>query len=291
MRSILLLMAVVSVSACWVPKETGKAMQSDIMSLQADTRALRKGLDELRAAESEHLQQTLKKFEELSLALQEFNRSARMTDADFGAQMEHMIHDVQELRGAVEVNEHRIGETETKLEETLAQRIEAINKQNPTDASQELSATAESAMPKDAKGALAYGIKLGSKSAGVNDARAVFRRIIKLWPKDAGITDEALYRLAESYFEEHKYDSALREYIKIVEKFGSGNLVDDAYYKIGMCSLELGRLEDAQTFFSEIVANHKKSAVFKSAKGKLEEVSKRIEQARSKARSSTPKKK
>lgn len=268
------------VTACWVPKETGRIMQDDIAALKADLTQVHKAVDEERAVETEHRQQTLKKFEEISGALAEFNRSARMTDADFGAQMDRIIHDVQDLRGAVEVNEHRIGETETKIEQNLAQRIEAINKQIAGGGT-ETSEAADKGMPKDKKEALAFANKL-AKEGKTNDARAAYRNILRDWPKEPGVTDEAMFRLGESYYDDKKFDAALREYIKVVDKFASGDLVDDAYYKIGMCSLELNQLADAQTFFSEIVNNHKKSPLLKSARARLEEVNKRLEQTKKK---------
>ena len=255
-------------------------MQDDIAALKADLTQVHKSIDEGRAAETEHRQQTLKKFEEITSALSEFNHSARMTDADFGAQMERIIHDVQDLRGAVEVNEHRIGETETKIEQSLAQRIDALNKQIAAGGS-ETSETADKGMPKDKKEALAFATKL-AKDGKTNDARAAYRNILRDWPKDPGITDEAMFRLGESYYDEKKFDSALKEYIKVVEKFSNGDLVDDAYYRIGMCSLELNRLDDAQTFFTEIVNNHKKSPLVKSARARLDEIAKRIDQAKKK---------
>lgn len=272
--------AALGATACWVPKETGRIMQDDIAALKADLTQVHKAVDEERAVELEHRQQTLKKFEEISGALAEFNRSARMTDADFGSQMDRIIHDVQDLRGAVEVNEHRIGETETKIEQSLAQRIDALNKQIAGGGT-ETSETADKGMPKDKKEALAFAAKL-AKDGKTNDARAAYRNILRDWPKDPGTTDEAMYRLGESYYDEKKFDAALREYIKVVDKFATGDLVDDSYYKIGMCSLELNRLDDAQTFFNEIVNNHKKSPLVKSARARLEEVSKRQEQTKKK---------
>jgi TolA-binding protein len=268
-------------SACWVPKEVGKQMQDDILALRGDVQSVKKGLDETRATESEQMQAALKKIEEMSLALQEFNKSARMTDADFGTQMERMIRDVQELRGAVEVNEHRIGETETRLEQTLASRIQALQSQNPNDAAESASASTQSAAPKDKKELLAYGAKL-AKDGKLNDARGVYRDVMRQWPKEPGITDEAAFRLGDSYFDEKKFDQAVREYIKVVDKFSTGGRVADAYFKIGQCSLEMGNLEDAQTFFTEVVTNHKKSPLAKTAKTKLDEVAKRIEQNRKK---------
>ena len=77
--------------------------------------------------------------------------------------------------------------------------------------------------------------------------------------------------------EEKKCRSALQEYIKVVEKFGAGAFADDAYMRIGMCSIDVGNLEDAKIFFTEIVKNYKKSPLVKQAQVKLDDVSARLE--------------
>lgn len=256
-------------------------MQAELLTLKTDLHDLRKGLEAAKATETEHTQQSLKKIEEISQALQEFNHGARQADADFGSQMERMIRDVQELRGAVEVTEHRIGETDAKLTQTLNTRIEAIKTTGESGNAEAASTSAQTAAPKDKKELLAYGGKL-MKDGKTNDARGIYRDVVRQWPKELGITDEALFQLGESYFNDKKFDAALREYIKVVDKFSAGELVDDAYYKIGLCSMEMGNFDDAQTFFTEVVTNYKKSPLYKQAKSKLDEATKRAEQERSK---------
>ena len=284
---LLLSATALSLTACWVPSETGRQMQADILLLKNQYGDARKDLDAVKAAESEHNRQNLQKLEEITSALQEFNQSTRSTDADFGTQMERMIQELQELRGAVEVNEHRIGETETKLTETLNSRIEALKgtaaDPNNAPTNESISAASKTGAPKDKKELLAYGYKL-QKQGKIADARGIYHDVIRQWPKDNGITDQAIYEIGETYFEEKKYDVALREYIKIVDKFSTGTLVDDAYYKIGVCSVELGNYDDAQTFFSELVTNYKKSPLFKQAKTRLDEVTKHLEQEKAKKR-------
>jgi TolA-binding protein len=269
-------------TACFVPKSTGLLMQDDIAALKGDVRTLRHDLDMQHASETEQMQQALQKLQQLTQALQDYNQTARSTDAEFNSQMERMIHDVQDLRGAVEVNEHRLGQTE----QTLAQRLDALAKQHAEGGGEDT--TAASALPTEKKEALAFAAKL-LKDGKVAEARAAYRGILKLYPKAPGTADEAYLRLGESYLQEKHFDKALREYIHIVEKFGNGALADDAYYKIGICSLELGKLDDAQTFFSEIVTNHRRSPWLKSAHQKLDEVTRKLEK-KPRPRSGPPRK-
>jgi TolA-binding protein len=281
---------IVSLPACFVPIEAGRQMQTDIAALKSELQTLRHSQEENRAMGLEQTQQTLAKVEQLSRAVQDVGQNTRMTDADFNAQMEHMIRDVQELRGAVEVNEHRLGETETKLDKTLAMRITAMGQQNAaTDVSPApaaASAVVQKA-PKGKKELLAYGIKL-VKDGKADDGRSILRDVIKQYPREAGTTDAAYWALGESYSDEKKYDLALREYIKVVDKFATGGFVEGAYYKIALCSAETGNLEDAQTFLTELTSNHKKSAWFKKATAKLAEVNKRIEAKKARGKKGKP---
>ena len=259
--------------ACFVTRETGQLMQDDINALKTDLAGFHKSVEAFHAQETEHTESMLRKLEQLSKALQEFNQSARMTDADFGSQMERMIRDVQDLRGAVEVNEHRLGETEVRMEANITQRIDALAKQTAAAAEANVP---ERSLPANKKAALALGVRL-IRDGKTQEGRSVLRNITKTWPKAVGTTDEAIYRLAETYYEEKKYESALREYVRVVDKFATGAWADDAYYKIGSCSMELGRDTDAQTFFTELVTHHKSSPWVKNAQSRLDIINRRLQ--------------
>mgnify|MGYP001205230438 CR=1 FL=1 len=103
------------------------------------------------------------------------------------------------------------------------------------------------------------------------------RDVARKWPTEEGFADEAFFQIGESYFQEKKYRPALQEYIKVVEKFPKGQWVDDDFFRIGLCSTELGNLEDALIFFDEIVNNHPKSPLVKTAKKKVKEIRDRLE--------------
>lgn len=266
---------------CWVPNETGAAMQRDIHTLQGQVSAADKSLAEQRARLDEQVQQAGRKTEEVARTLDELNRAARSTDADFGVQLERLIKEVQELRGSIELTEYRLGKIEAKLEGpgSLTERIAALEKAQasaPAATATPPPATTDKEPPKGKKELLAYGAQL-VKGGKAGDARGVYRDVIKQWPSEAGVTDEAYFRIGETYYDEKKCRSALSEYIKVVDKFASGALADDAYYKIGLCSIDIGNLEDAKIFFTEIVRSHKKSPLAKDAQKKLDEVEARLE--------------
>jgi TolA-binding protein len=276
-KSGLLILCACTGVACWVPAETGQRMQKEILALQAEMQAARKGVDEQKAALTEQMQVAEKQVEEVAAALADLRRAAHMTDADFGVQIERLIRELQDLRGTLELTEYRLGKIEGSLdgEGSMAERLETLEK-NVADAGNKPPAAE---VPKDKKQLLLHARKL-AKEKKVAEARGVYRDIIKRWPGEPGVTDEAYYRLGDLYYDEKKFRSSLQEFIKVAEKFASGRYVDDALYKIGLCSMEIGNLEDAQIFFNEIIGNHKKSPLVRAAKGKLDEIKKRLDKER-----------
>ena len=265
-------------------------MQDDIVGLQNDTRAAKAGIDAQRAQLAEQMERADKQIEEVASALSELQHAARNTDADFGVQMERMIKELQELRGTIELTEYRLQKLEARIDGdgSLTARIETLEKKagipvggaatgaepgRPTEGA----ATITPAEPKDKKELLEYGKRLASEGK-IAEARGVYRDVVKRFPNEAGVTDEAYFALGEMYFAEKKHKNALAEYIKVAEKFPNGKLGDNALFKIGLCSMELGSLEDAQVFFGEIVKNRKKSPYYKQAQQKLDEATKRLEQ-------------
>ena len=250
-------------AACWVPLATGKQMQADIAALRADMDEAKKSLAEQRARLDEQMQRAEQKTQEVATALQDLNRAARLTDADFGVQLERLIKESQELRGQSELASYKLA----KIEDRLA-------KLGPAETAP---APAAKDLPKDKEELLAHAEAL-EKQKRLADARGVYREVIKRWPREIGSTDVAYYRLGDTYMAESNYRDALQEYIKVVEQFADGKLVDNAYYQIGLCSMELGNLEDAEVFFNEIVTRYKKSPLVKSASARLVEVRKKLTQ-------------
>ena len=309
--STLFAMALSSTGCFWVPAETGVRMQADIRDLQNNMRTANKHLEQQAAHLEEQsaqlatqMTEAAAKVAEVAEALQNLNRAARMTDADLGVQIERLIKEVQELRGSVELSDYRVGKIEGQFEgdQSIVARIESLEKEQNAlpiapkaapkakssakakakkpvaKSSTQTAAAAKPAAKKPPKGKkelLAYGESL-VKAGKIQDARGVFRDLVRRYPKSKGITDKAFFTLGETYFQNKKYRNALQEYIKVVDRFPKGAMADDAYYRIGSCSMEIGNLEDANIFFNEIVTNHQSSPLLKAARGKLKEVQKRL---------------
>ncbi len=267
-----------SLAGCWVSADAGRQMQSDIAELRRELSSAQKVVDEQRAGLDEQMRTAQKQIDATSTALADLNRAARSTDADFGVQMERLIREVQELRGSVELLQYRLGKVEAGVAGpgSLTERLEALEKQvNELGSKAAAPAPVAEKLPEDSKSMFEQAARL-AKDGKVEDARGVYREIVRRWPKEDGVTDQAFYRLGESYFDEKKSRAALQEYIKVLERFATGRYADDTLYKVGLCSIDIGNLEDAQIFLGEILKSHPKSPLVKSASRKLDEVKRKL---------------
>jgi len=237
-------------------------MQRDIDALRASLQDAQKGLDEQRARLDEQIAEAEKQIADVERALQDLNRAARMTDADFGIQLERLVRETQELRGMIELTEYRLGQVEKKTESALP---EAGETDTPSSAD----------VPDDPKEMLKYADAL-LKDRKTAEARGVLREVIRKAPKKPGITDAAYYKLGSIYYDDKKYRSALQELVKVVENFARGAFADDAYFKIGLSSMDLGNLEDAQIFFNEVIKSYRKSPLVGPSRKKLKEIQARL---------------
>ena len=268
-----------SLGGCWVPKAIGDVMQQDIRELKTQTTDIERSIEKNKAKLEEQTVRAQNKIDEVDTKLQDLNRAARKTDAGMGVRMDELQRELQELRGQNELYAHQISEMEKQFVtiEALTTRLDNMENSLPKNAPVETPAPKKSSekLPTDRKGLLAHGKGLLKKKE-FSETRGVLRGVLKKWPKEAGIADDASFHIGESYFREKKYRAALQEYIQVVESFPKSPFTDDAYYRIGLCAVELGNFEDALIFFNEILTQHKRSPLVKSARQQIKKVKKRL---------------
>ncbi len=266
-----LVLAAPCVAGC-VTSTEGKQMKQDIANLQAQMQEARAGIDQQGAQLAEQLQKASTQVKELSETLADLNRAARNTDADFGVQLDQLRAELQEIRGQIELTDYRVGQMQAQLQTAPAVGATPV----ATPAQPEDAVKPPATAPKDKKGMLQYAQNLYSQKQ-YSEARGVYREVVKQWGNEAGVGDQARMKIGDTFFDEKRFRDALPEYIKVVEKFSKGEYADDAYYKIGLVSMELGNLEDAVTFFGEVVKSYKKSPLVPNAQAKMSEAQKRLD--------------
>ena len=68
--------------------------------------------------------------------------------------------------------------------------------------------------------------------------------------------DNAQYWLAEVYYDQKDYPTAVREFRRVMEKYPQGNKVPDALLKLGFCHLALGSTEVARQTLEQVVRSY-----------------------------------
>lgn len=95
------------------------------------------------------------------------------------------------------------------------------------------------------------------QSGKLQQARQVFERFTRLYPKH-DLTDNSYYWMGEISYKEKRFEEALELFGTVIETYPTGNKVPDAFLKIGLCYINLGKedaarkiLQQVQTIFPE----------------------------------------
>lgn len=239
---------------CFMPREAGEHMQAELLALRGEVARLSQKLERSDAAQQEEHARDTEALDTLRGTIESFTQTARRADADMGSQIELMVADVQRLRGALEENEHRLTETEARLQQELANRLLALKQSTAREEKDAASATAKASAPRNKKDLLRYGLDLLRKGNKA-DGRGVLRDVVKRYGKERGLADEALFALGASAMADGQHELALRDLVRLVDGFANNAHQAEAYFDIGVCSEALGRLEDAKTFYTEVQTN------------------------------------
>jgi TolA-binding protein len=259
-----------------MPRATGEHLQTEVAALRHDLGTLERRLADAQAAQSDQRETLKEQVVILGQTVNKLSTASRVADADMGSQLERMLQDVATLRGAVEDNAHLLGEAQSqqnKLTQELTARIAALQPKASAQGKERASQATQKAMPTGKKELLAYGLKLLGNSKTVADGRSVLREVGRKYAAERGVGDEALLALGQSYLAAKKYDAAQRELIRLVDVQPKSPRVAEAFMKLAACSEALGRLEDAQTFYNEVVSNHRRANVYGAAKARLAQIS------------------
>ncbi|MBI5198093.1 MAG: tol-pal system protein YbgF [Nitrospirae bacterium] len=103
-------------------------------------------------------------------------------------------------------------------------------------------------------------------------AMATFQDITRRAPTDP-LADNAQYWIGEIYYSQRDFQTALREFQKVVDLYPEGNKTPDAYLKISFCLLELGKSREARKELEKIITLYPTEEVSGIARTKLEKLS------------------
>lgn len=268
---------------CWVPKESGKQMQADIVALQTELAVIKKAHHAEKAELAERLSEAGQRVAELKLLIEEYRRINGRNAADFGVEMEQVKRHLTEMRGQVEVNAHRLRVIEQRLqiihEDLSSQRAEAEQAEQERLAEQAAPAEPEQKLPdierpKDKKAF--YKLAHGLLEAGqTRAARILFEEFLEKWPRDA-YSDNAWYWIAESHYAEKNYRDAALTFQKVRKKFPEGDKARDALLKLGYCFFAMEMYEESLPFLKEFVQSYPNSPLVRKARQKIRQARRRL---------------
>ena len=71
------------------------------------------------------------------------------------------------------------------------------------------------------------------------------------------LADNCQFWIAQSYFIQNKYESAVKEFNKVV-RYSNTNKAEDTIYKMGLCYIKLNQNELAFEAFNELISRFQK---------------------------------
>lgn len=105
-------------------------------------------------------------------------------------------------------------------------------------------------------------------------AIASFKAYLETYP-NADYADNAQYWLGEANYAQRRYDVALQEFNKVLDNYPKSSKRADAMLKMGFSYQELGKTEDAEAVFSNIVTMFPDTTAARLAKKRIQDIKRR----------------
>ncbi len=284
----LLVFIVIFGTGCWVKRDEGKQMQADIIALQTQFEVISKAHAEEKAQLTKRLEEADKQIAELKLLIGEYRRVTGRNAADFGVELEQVKRLVTEMRGQIEVNEHRLGVIEKRLkiihEDLSSQRAEAQKREQEKMEQEAAKRKAEEEAAKKKlpdiirpkKKADFYKLAYSLVEAGqTRAARILFEEFLEKWPKDS-YSDNALYWMGETYYAEGNFRKAALTFQQVRRKFPKGDKAPDSLLKLGYCFYSMKMYREALPFLKEFVQSYPRNPLAKKARKRIKEVKRKL---------------
>ncbi len=273
--------------ACWVKQEVGDVMQADIAALKVEMQVVKQAHAEEKGKLQKRIVAADDKLGELEKIVDEYRRAMGRNAADFGVDIERLHTQQMELRGKLEVAEHKIGIIEEKLgvgsgeqSQDMQSSSSSTSTSGPIISGNHTSAISVSKPPQDPLGAIKrpekrdeyYKLAYRMLDSGqVDVARILFKEFLEKWPNDT-YSDNALYWLAESYYVRKDYRQAAIHFQKVRQKYPKGDKAADALLKLGYCFYAMKKYREALPFFKHFVQSYPKNSLAGKAKQKIKEI-------------------
>lgn len=240
-------------AACVTTKQEGDEMRKRIDALEKDLKSQK----EASAADRQKLQaEQAAKLKEVQDAMDALNRAARKSGADLAVDLEKAQNDLAQIRGMLEVSQHRLDQ----MDQANAERDRRLDENARFVANRQK----ELEHPSDKAGLYAAARKkLDAGDTG--GARQFLNEFLAKYGKDE-LAGNAQYWLGETYYAEKRWNDAIVEFQKVLKEHRGSDKTPDALLKIGMSFQNQKDCKNALLFFDEVEQAYKSSQAAKTAK-------------------------
>jgi tol-pal system protein YbgF len=261
-------------TGCFFPAERGHLLEERVQQLTRENEVLSLEVKESQGRVSKALDQT--------------EQWARQSGADIGVQMQRSAEEIAQLRGNVDLLEHRIRELET-VQAAHAQSLAAAASATgtaegtaagtatgtaagtaatastlaTTSSAATAAASKQAAKPDEPKAFLKHTEEVLQKKE-LEEARALLNEFLRRWPKDSA-AGEVYFKLGETYFAQKHYREALYEYGKVIQEFPKTASAPLTYLRSSECFRQLKKLPESKLALQELVRLYPKSTEAKKA--------------------------
>lgn len=194
-------------------------------------------------------------------------------------QLDNMQGEIDQLRGAVEVNTNelkKVLERQRELYLEIDKRVEALKQGGLTvsQGSQTSSGSADTPASTPAAGGMseseAYdnAVNLILKSREYDKAIPAFQSFIERFP-NSEYADNAHYWLGQLLFNKQSWSEAKTQFDVVVQKFAESSKRPDALLKLGVIAQRQGDDATARQLFQQVITEYPSSSASRLAESKL----------------------
>ena len=258
-------------AGCWVPLERGRQMEVRLQQLEEQNVEQRRRLDEQRELVRERVARVDQKIVEVQTKIDELNRAARRSGADLGVSLQHLQDEFANLKGGIEVEQHRLGAIEKNLDALRTEsegRFAALRGAGALDTFEAKQRLATLQRPDDKAAVFALAVtedEAGNKGV----ARELYEEYARKWPSDAKASD-AGYRAGQLLFEQKRFRESLLAYGKVAEDFPKSARAPDAMLGAADAMAKLDMKAEAKAVLEQLLERYPRSDAAVAAKERLQ---------------------
>jgi tol-pal system protein YbgF len=204
------------------------------------------------------------------------------------SELEVLREEVRQLRGSTEALQYEAENAATRQRDQyldLDQRLQSLERRTRAGDG----ALPPATLPPDAElpagAALGGGVPVVSgddqasyqaslellRQGRYAQAEEGFRKFLADFP-ESELVDNGLYWLAETYYVNRDFDTALATFRRVLEEYPDSRKAPDALLKAGFCEYELEQLDAAQATLNAVVTQYPDSTAARLATQRLERI-------------------